>query len=147
MPTMFILPWRWTGAARPERAVVFASRFDAKGLRARWVLFRAGIRLRRAVLTCPGALGVSLRAHPFAGRYFTLSMWKDEASLLAFARGDDHRRELSRINELGPVNGILISREADCARPGWPATLQWVAHAEPGPYRHRAEAGPQMAAP
>ena len=135
MPTMFTLPWRWTRSARPERAVVFASRFDAKGLKARWVLFAAGIRLRRAVLGSPGALGVSLRAHPIAGRYYTLSMWEDEANLLAFAHGGDHRAAVRRISELGRVSGILISREDAGARPRWGEILDWVAGAEPGPYR------------
>lgn len=135
MPTMFTLPWRWTKAARPERTVVFASRFDAKGLKARWVLFTAGIGLCRAVLASPGALGVSLRAHPIAGRYYTLSMWEDEASLLAFAHGADHREAVRRITELGPVSGILISREDHGARPRWNDILRWVASAEPGSYR------------
>lgn len=135
MPTMFILPWRWTKAARGERGVVFASRFDAKGLKARWVLFAAGMQLRRAVLASPGALGVSLRAHPIAGRYYTLSMWQDEESLLAFAHGGDHRAAVKRISQLGPVSGTLISREDDCSRPRWREILRWVASAEPGPYR------------
>jgi hypothetical protein len=135
MPTMFTLPWRWTKTARPERPIVFASRFDAKGLKARWVLFAAGIRVRRAVLASPGALGVSVRAHPLAGRYYTLSMWQDEATLLAFAHGRDHRAAVRRISELGPVSGILISREDDGWRPRWGEILPWVSSAEPGPYR------------
>jgi hypothetical protein len=134
MPTIFTLPWRWTKAARPERPIVFASRFDANGLKARWVLFAAGIRLRRAVLASPGALGVSLRAHPLAGRYYTLSMWDDEASLIAFADGGDHRAAVRRISELGPVSGILISREDGASRPRWGDILHWVSSAEPGPY-------------
>jgi hypothetical protein len=132
---MFILPWRWTNAARPERAVVFASRFDAKGLKARWVLFAAGMRLRRAVLASPGAVGVGLRAHPLAGRYYTVSMWHDEASLLAFAHGGDHQAAVRRITELGPVSGVLISREDAGSRPRWGDIRRWVASAEPGPYR------------
>jgi len=135
MPTMFHLPWRWTKAARPERAVVFASRFDARGLKARWVLLTAGMGLRRAVLTSPGALGVSLRAHPIAGRFYTLSMWEDEASLSAFARGGDHRAAVRRIGELGPVSGILISREDVSRRPRWADIRRWVGAAGPGPYR------------
>jgi hypothetical protein len=135
MPTMFTLPWRWTKTARPERPIVFASRFDAKGLKARWVLFAAGIRMRRAVLASPGALGVSLRAHPLAGRYYTLSMWEDEASLIAFAHRRDHLAAVRRISELGPVSGILISREAGALRPRWGDSLRWMSSAEPGPYR------------
>lgn len=135
MPTMFVLPWRWTTVTRPERTVVFASRFDAKGLKARFVLLVAGIRLRRAVLASPGALGVGLRAHPIAGRYYTLSMWQDEACLLAFARGRHHGAAVARISELGPVSGVLISREDNGARPAWKDIVRWVKSADPGPYR------------
>lgn len=138
MLTMLTLPWRWTEAERRARAVVFASRFDANGLRARWVLFAAGLRLRRAVLASPGCLGASLRAHPFAGRYYTLSMWQDDASLSAFARGTPHREVVRRVTKLGPVSGILISREVDTSRPRWHDTLRWVATAKPGPYRRES---------
>ena len=135
MPTLFTLPLRWTKPARPERAVVFVSRFDARGLKARWVLFGAGMRLRRTVLASPGALGVSLRAHPIAGRYYTLSMWEDEASLLAFARGEDHRAAVATVSALGPVSGVLVSRECDGAPPRWGDILRWADSTDPGPYR------------
>jgi heme-degrading monooxygenase HmoA len=132
---MLNLPWRWTRAARPERAVVFASYFEARGLKDRWVLFAAGIGLRRYVLASPGALGVSLRTHLLAGRFYTMSMWQDEASLMAFAHSDDHKSAVRRISEIGPVRGVLISREAEVTRPRWGETLRWVALSEPGPYR------------
>lgn len=135
---MFSLPWRWTKAARPDRAVVFASRFDAKGLKTRWVLLAGGVRIRRAVLASPGALGVSLRAHPIAGRYYTLSMWRDEASLLDFAHGAAHRAAVTRISGLGSVNGVLISRDHACTRPRWSDILDWVSSTQPGPY-HKDE--------
>ena len=96
MPTMFTLPWRWTEQARPESTVVFASRIDGAGLRAGWRLFIGGIQLGRAVLRTPGALGVSLRAHPFKGRYYSVSMWDDEVSLLAFAHSADHQAAVLR---------------------------------------------------
>lgn len=138
MPTIFTLPWRWTTRARPEHAVVFASRFDAKGARARWTLLVAGTRLRRAVLASPGALGVSLRAHPLAGRYYTLSMWQDQASLSAFARGPDHGAVVRRMRELGPASGVLVSRSDDGRRPRWADILRWVDSTEPGPFRRPA---------
>jgi hypothetical protein len=135
MPTIFTLPWRWTRAARPDHAIIFASRFDARGLQAGLLLFTGGIRLRRAVLANPAALGVSVRAHPLTGRYYTLSMWQDEASLLAFARGQEHQAIAARLAGLGPVRGVLIARDAASTRPHWDDTLRWLATATPGPYR------------
>lgn len=135
MPTMFTLPWRWTPRPRPAQVVVFASRFDDTGPRAGWRLFWGGIRLRRVVLRSPGALGVSLRAHPLKGRYYTLSMWDDEAALLKFARDDAHRSAVQSITEIGPVQGVLLSCKADNRRPRWTETLRWIDGSEPGPYR------------
>lgn len=135
MPTMFTLPWRWIRRPGPGQTVLFASRFDAASPRAGWRLLWGGIKLRRAVVRSPGALGVSLRAHPLRGRYYTVSMWHDEASLQGFARGREHADAVRRMRELGPIGGILISRPSEGRRPRWRDTRRWVDGAEPGPYR------------
>jgi hypothetical protein len=135
MPTMLIVPWRWTEGPRPENALLFASRFDATGLRQRWRLLNAGIRLRREVLRAPGALGVSIRAYPLSGRYYTLSLWNDEQSLLAFAHDPAHRDAVALMAELGPPRGVLASRPADSRRPSWADALTWLGTLEQGPYR------------
>jgi hypothetical protein len=143
MPTMLVLPWRWSGAPRPQTALVFASRFDGTGLRRGWRLLIGGVRLYRAALVAPGALGVSLRAHPIQGRYYTLSMWKDQESLMAFAHGPAHRRAVGSLAELGPVHGVLVSRDADPRqRPSWRDTMRWVTALDAGPYRHQPQATP-----
>jgi hypothetical protein len=138
MRTMLVLPWLRTDEPLPEKAVLFGSRFDSTGLRQRWRLFTGGIRLRRAVGRAPGALGVSVRAHPFSGRYYTMSLWKDQKSLLAFAHDPAHRDAIAGIAELGPAAGVLVSRDADPAqRPTWRDTTRWLAALEAGPYRHQ----------
>jgi hypothetical protein len=142
MPTMLVLPWLRTNESRPENALLFASRFDSTGLGQGWRLFTGGIRLYIAVLRAPGALGVSLRAHPFSGHYYTLSVWKDEQSLLAFAHHPAHRNAIARMAELGPPTGVLASRPAGSRRPSWRDTLGWLATLDVGPYRHQ----PQLAA-
>jgi hypothetical protein len=142
MVTMLILPWRWAKEPRPQNALVFASMFDGPGLRRGWRVFTAGVRLRRAVLGAPGALGVSLRAHPLQGRYYTLSMWRDQQSLLAFAHGPAHRRAIRSVAELGPARQVLVSRDASTQqRPTWRDTMRWLAAAGPGPYRHQPATG------
>jgi hypothetical protein len=138
MPTMFIIPWRRTRAPRPEHAVIFGSRFDGAGIRSGWLLFIGGLRLRRAVLRAPGALGVTVRAHALQGRYYTLSMWQDADSLLAFAHGPAHQAMVRRLAEISPTQGLLISRDIEPPqRPNWRDTMSWLATIEPGPYRHQ----------
>lgn len=140
MPTMLVLPWRWSGAPRTPEALVFASRFDGTGFRRGWRLLIGGVRLRRAVLGAPGALGVSVRAHPIQGRYYTLSMWRDQESLMAFAHGPAHRSAVRTVAELGTVQGVLVSRDADPQkRPTWRDTKHWLRPLRNGPYRHNPQ--------
>ena len=141
MPTIFTLPWRWTGQARPESTIVFASRTDGAGLRASWWLFVGGIRLGGAVLRSPGALGVSVRAHPLKGRYYTMSMWEDEASLLAFAHSADHQAAVRHLTELGMVPGVLLSCESDARRPRWRETTAVVSDSRARPVPPGSDAG------
>jgi heme-degrading monooxygenase HmoA len=142
MMTLLVLPWQRTREPVPEHPLLFASRFDAAGLRPAWHLFTRGLALRQAVLRSPGALGVALRAHPFRGHYYTLSMWRDEESLLAFAHSPAHQEAVRRIAELGPVRGVLVSRPVGRrSRPSWREIMRWLATTEPGHYRRQAEAG------
>jgi hypothetical protein len=111
-------------------------------------LFTGGIRLRRAVLRAPGAIGMSVRAHPFSGRYYTLSLWKDQDSLLAFARDPAHRNAAGSMAELGATQGVLASRDADLRQvPTWRDTMRWLATLDPGPYRHQHRPSPAPADP
>lgn len=84
-------------------------------------------------------MGVTLMAHPMRGTYYTLSMWRDEESLLAFAHGAAHGEAVRRLASLGPVQGILVSRDAGTERrPRWRETKRWLAALSPGPYHHDA---------
>jgi hypothetical protein len=140
MMTLLVLPWQRTREPIPEHPLLFASRFDATGPRPAWHLFTQGLALRQVVLRSPGALGVSVRAHPFRGHYFTLSLWRDEQSLLAFARSPAHREAVRRMTNLGPVRGVLVSQPIGRrGRPNWRAITGWLATTEPGSYRRQAE--------
>jgi heme-degrading monooxygenase HmoA len=63
-------------------------------LNSRWrspAFFANAMRIWRQARRSPGLLGVSLRAHPVSGVFWTLSAWTDEAALREFARTDPHR--------------------------------------------------------
>jgi len=142
MPTIFTIPWRWTRQPRPQAAVLFVSRFDGAGPRAGIRLFTGGIRLWLAVLRTPGALGATVRACPLAGRYYTASLWRDEASLKAFAHARVHRGAVRGLADRVPVSGVLVAMPADPRRrPRWREMLRWLASVDPGPYRFIDRAG------
>jgi len=48
-------------------------------------------RVWRQADRSPGALGVSLRAQPVKGTFWTLSAWTDRDALSHFARAEPHR--------------------------------------------------------
>lgn len=138
MGTILVLPWQWTGESRQESALLFGSRFDGAGFRQGWRLLTGGIRLYIAVLRAPGALGVSVRASPVKGRYYTVSLWKDRQSLLAFAHEPAHTGAISSMAEFGPGRGVLVSREADPRhRPSWRDATPWLDTLRPGRYQHQ----------
>jgi len=148
MPIALTLPWRWCDDRRPPAGLLFASRFDGAGFRRGWRLLAGGMRLRRAVLRAPGALGASVRAYPVQGRYYTLSLWRDQDSLLAFARDPAHRQAVRSLTGLGPAQGVLASRDGDPRRrPRWPDAISWVTALDPGPYRHYPEPDAATLAP
>jgi hypothetical protein len=87
------IPSRDAGAT----ALVMASRFQ---LRTAWrspVFLVHSLRLWRQARRSPGSLGVSLRADPLKGTFWTLSAWTDRTALYGYARTDPHGRIMKRI--------------------------------------------------
>lgn len=77
--------------------VVMASRFRLTSRRHTVAMLRHALRVRRALLAAPGALGVSLVAHPLRGEYWTLSGWADRPALDAFVSTPEHRAAMRRL--------------------------------------------------
>ena len=90
------IPWITKGTAEGP-VVVMASKFE---LRSAWrspmFLFHS-LRLWRQALRSPGVLGVSLRAQPLRGTFWTLSAWTSKKELYAYAQAGPHRPAMRRI--------------------------------------------------
>jgi len=97
MPT---LPWTPAKVhdAVPAGAevVVMASRFEVVSWRDVAPFFLAALRIRRQMLRAPGALGVSLVAHPTRRTFYTLSAWRDRAALDSAVGGRPHVESMAR---------------------------------------------------
>ncbi len=65
--------------------LVLASSIPPKSVASTWKLFRGERAVRRQLLTTEGVLGFSMLAEPLRKHYATLSVWRDEAALGAFA--------------------------------------------------------------
>ena len=92
------IPWTTVGRAPTGHdAQIMASRFR---LRSAWrspQFLMYSIRILRQARSSQGILGVSLRAYPLRGTFWTLSAWTDEEALQAFARADPHRTIIRNI--------------------------------------------------
>lgn len=91
----------WTGgtsqqATTDQDAFVMGSRFELKSSWRSPTFLMMAMRIRRQARQSPGLLGVSLRAYPLRGAFWTLSAWTDEAALRRFAGADPHRTIIKR---------------------------------------------------
>src|ERR1700724_1556679 len=90
----------WTSKDQPgagPAAAVMGSRFELRTA-ARSPLFLVhSLRLWRQGRNSAGLMGVSLRAPPLRGTFWTLSAWTDEQALAAFARTNPHAAAMKRL--------------------------------------------------
>jgi hypothetical protein len=90
----------WTSTDQPEAgpvALVMASKFELRSA-ARSPLFLVhSLRLWRQARRSAGIMGVSLRAQPLTGTFWTLSAWTGQQALDAFARTSPHASLTKRI--------------------------------------------------
>jgi heme-degrading monooxygenase HmoA len=92
------LPWKTI--ARPDgnsEYIVMASSLPLRRFRATVRFFRFVRAIRRQLARSDGLIGYSLWAKPIAKRYWTVSVWRDEASLAAFMRASPHREIMSSL--------------------------------------------------
>ncbi len=93
MPT---LPWVETDVTWDGDVVVMATRLDLASLGSVFGFFRAAMAIRKQARSSPGALGISLVAHPMQKRFLTLSAWTDREALNRFAASQPHRDAMKR---------------------------------------------------
>jgi quinol monooxygenase YgiN len=97
-----------------------ASRFSIASRRHTVTMLWHALRVRRALLATPGALGVSLVAHPMRGEYWTLSGWTDRQALDGFVRSPVHR---AAMRTLGPAMAdstfVFWAHDAAAEPPTW----------------------------
>jgi hypothetical protein len=90
----------WTAVDQPGAGPdvqVMGSRFELKTAWRSPQFFVYSVRLWRQARRSPGILGVSLRAQPLAGVFWTLSAWTSREALTSFAGTDPHATAMKRI--------------------------------------------------
>ena len=119
-------PWKWTSQLEPEREyLVLASSIPPLSRRSTWRLFRGSGAVRKQLSGTDGVMGFALLARPMRKQYATLSVWRDEAALEAFAGAEPHRQLMSGLKpEMGPTKFVRWTIRGADGRPSWDDALQ-----------------------
>ncbi|MBO2464793.1 DUF3291 domain-containing protein [Actinomadura violacea] len=92
MPT---LPWIPVQPADPDAEVtVMASRLEVRSLRHVPGFLLASMTLLRQARRSDGAHGVTLKAQLLGRTFWTLSAWRDEKAIRAYAAAEPHRSSM-----------------------------------------------------
>lgn len=95
---MVDLPWQSVHAPSHQRQdLVLLSDLPLKGYRKMWMFSRHVRAIRRQLAGTPGLVGYSLRAKLLRHSFWTLSVWEDDAALMAFVGKEPHRATMSAL--------------------------------------------------
>ena len=91
-------PWKTLGMLESDREyLVLASSIPPRSMSSTWSMFRGSRIVRQQLLRADGVLGFALLAEPFRKNYATLSVWRDDEALDAFAGTDPHARLMAEL--------------------------------------------------
>ena len=75
--------------------------------------FQCTFEIQRQLRTSPGLIGYSLEAQPLARKFWTLSVWSDQQSLMDFVGGVPHSRIMRELaSHLGKSQFVRWTVEA-----------------------------------
>lgn len=123
MPT---LPWRSFERTPPEQpSLVLLTYLPLARRRHTPGFLLHTLRITAQLRRSPGLLGYALRAEPLAGRFWTLSAWRDEESLDAFVRTPPHARTMTALAaRMGATRFIRWTLAGAQLPPGWDDALR-----------------------
>jgi hypothetical protein len=118
-------PWKSTADLDPDTSyLVLASSIPPKSVASTWKLFRGSRAVRRQLLATDGVMGFSMLAEPIRKHYATLSVWRDEAALDAFAREHPHDQLMVGLApEMGPTKFVRWTISGADGTPSWKDAL------------------------
>jgi quinol monooxygenase YgiN len=120
------LPWYSHSGAVPERD--YLALLTYLPLRSSWRipwLLLYNVRIRRQLRASSGLIGYSLRAQLAAKRFWTLSVWEDEAALQEFVRAPPHVAIMKALAlHMGATRFTRWTVKGSDMPPGWDDALK-----------------------
>jgi heme-degrading monooxygenase HmoA len=126
------LPWQRMREPKPdEELTALASHLPLKRLLRTPRFFRHVQAVRKQLRTAPGLVGYSLLARPLQKEYWTLSVWNDEAALMAFVQAQPHAGVMRALRpEMGATKFVRWPLTGVDTPPTWDDALRRL-NAEP----------------
>ena len=108
--------------------LVMASHLPLQRITGTVRFFRAVQAIRKQLATADGLMGYTLRAHPLARDYWTLSVWKNDAALRTFMRTAPHVQLMTSLKPImGPTRFVTWTISAGDGRPAMAEALEHLA--------------------
>ena len=119
-------PWKSMTALETDREyLVLASSIPPKSMASTSRLFRGSSAVRKQLAGTDGVVGFALLARPLRKQYATLSIWRDEPALEAFAAASPHQELMKGLApEMGPTKFVRWTIKGSEGRPSWSEALR-----------------------
>jgi heme-degrading monooxygenase HmoA len=131
----FRLPWA-AGPGHDTDVLVSATQTDFARFRDMPGAIIAALRLRRAIRTAPGAVGVSLAMRPTQRRGWSVSAWEADADLHRFLQSPAHRATARRYRSRVTVRGESWRVDRFHLADAWHQASARLGLSWPGPSRN-----------
>jgi hypothetical protein len=117
--------WKWVAKVEPDvDYLVLASSIPPLRYGSTWALFSGSRVVRRQLASTDGVMGFALLAEPVRKRYATLSVWRDEEALAAFAGAEPHRQLMAHLApQMAPTTFVRWTVPGRSAPPSWAEAL------------------------
>ena len=128
------LPWKRIGEVGPDTELtVMASRLPLRSHLRIPGFLRATMRIRRQLAEAPGLVGYALDAKLFAKTFWTVSAWRSNEQLEAFAATDPHRSDVEKVrSRMEPTTFVFWTAAAGDLPIGWDEVRRRIEAATPG---------------
>jgi len=125
--------WKWCRQASPDREYLVLLSFLPlrRFSRIPWFLLHT-LRTARQLAATKGLVGYSLNTEPLAKRFWTLSVWEDDAALRAFVGEPPHGQAMRVMTQhMRPTDFVRWTQTGSSLPPTWADALGRAAGSRP----------------
>ncbi len=129
-------PWEWSYKPVPDQDyLVLLSYLPLQRLRTLPRFLRYTRAIQGQLRGSKGLIGYTLDAHPLGKKFWTLSVWEDEASLMEFVRTGSHLDTIRELKgRMGRTRFVRWKAKGSEIPPSWEGALarRWSEEAQGG---------------